>query len=70
MRDNMWKLEEEKAEHMPIGYEIVFPSLLEIAKHMGIEVPNDSLAIKEIYAHRDLKFKKLVQNPLELYIIN
>lgn len=47
---------------MPIGFEVAFPSLLEIAEDMGIEVPDDSPVLQEIYAQRDLKLKKLVQN--------
>lgn len=62
IRENICKLEKEKAEHMPIGFEVAFPSLLEIAEDMGIEVPDDSPVLQEIYAQRDLKLKKLVQN--------
>ncbi|KAL6339780.1 hypothetical protein AAG906_034866 [Vitis piasezkii] len=50
----------EKAEHMPIGFEVAFPSLLEIAEDMGIEVPDDSPVLQEIYAQRDLKLKSWI----------
>lgn len=43
---------------MPIGFEVAFPSLLEIAWNLGIEVPNDSPFLKEIYAQRNLKLTK------------
>lgn len=59
IRENICKLEKEKAEHMPIGFEVAFPSLLEIAEDMGIEVPDDSPVLQEIYAQRDLKLKKI-----------
>ncbi|KAL6339653.1 hypothetical protein AAG906_034738 [Vitis piasezkii] len=60
IRENICKLEKEKAEHMPIGFEVAFPSLLEIAEDMGIEVPDDSPVLQEIYAQRDLKLKSWI----------
>ncbi|XP_034673366.1 (-)-kolavenyl diphosphate synthase TPS14, chloroplastic-like [Vitis riparia] len=59
IKENISKLEKEKAEHMPIGFEVAFPSLLEIARNLGIEVPNDSPFLKEIYAQRNLKLTKI-----------
>ncbi|CAH8306441.1 unnamed protein product [Eruca vesicaria subsp. sativa] len=38
-RENIGKLEEEDDEHMPIGFEVAFPSLLEIARGINIDVP-------------------------------
>jgi ent-copalyl diphosphate synthase len=58
-RDNLCKLEDENAEHMPIGFEVAFPSLLAIAKKLDIEVPDDSSFLQEIYARRNLKLKRL-----------
>jgi ent-copalyl diphosphate synthase len=58
-RDNLCKLEDENAEHMPIGFEVAFPSLLEIAKKLDIEVPYDSPVLQEIYASRNLKLTRL-----------
>lgn len=51
----MSRLEEEDAEHMPIGFEVAFPSLIEIARELGLEVNFDSLVLKEIHAKRNLK---------------
>ena len=57
IKENISKLEKEKAEHMPIGFEVAFPSLLEIAQKLGIEVP-DSPFLKEIYKQRNVKLTR------------
>lgn len=54
----MWRLAEEEAELMPIGFEIAFPSLIEMAKDLGLDVPFDHPALKDIYARRSLKLKR------------
>ncbi|MED6194808.1 Gly-Xaa carboxypeptidase, partial [Stylosanthes scabra] len=61
--ENLSKLQDENAEHMPIGFEVAFPSLLDLAGSMNIEVPHDSPVLKEIYALRDLKLTKI---PMEV----
>ncbi|OAY75316.1 Ent-copalyl diphosphate synthase 1, chloroplastic, partial [Ananas comosus] len=53
------KLAEEEAELMPIGFEIAFPSLIEMAKDLGLDVPFDHPALKDIYARRSLKLKRI-----------
>nr|APJ36374.1 copalyl diphosphate synthase 4 [Isodon rubescens] len=64
IRDNMEKLENEDEELMPIGFEVVFPSLIEAAQKLGIEIPHiDSPCIKKIQAMRDFKLKRI---PMEL----
>ncbi|OMP06240.1 Terpenoid cyclases/protein prenyltransferase alpha-alpha toroid, partial [Corchorus capsularis] len=35
--ENISKLEKENAEHMPIGFEVAFPSLLQLARSLNIE---------------------------------
>nr|BAD91286.1 putative copalyl diphosphate synthase [Scoparia dulcis] len=59
IRENMYKLEDENEEHMPIGFEVALPSLIEIAKKIDIDIPDDSPVLKEIYAKRDLKLKRI-----------
>ena len=54
----MWRLAEEDLESMPIGFEIVFPSLLEVAKSLGIGFPYDDHALQRIYANREVKLKR------------
>ncbi|MBA0715250.1 hypothetical protein Golax_014159, partial [Gossypium laxum] len=58
-KDNISKLENESEEHMPIGFEVAFPSLLEIARSLDIEVPYDSPVFIDIYAKRDLKLTRI-----------
>jgi ent-copalyl diphosphate synthase len=43
---------------MPIGFEVAFPSLLEIARSLNIEVLDDSPALQEIYAKRNIKLTR------------
>lgn len=57
-KENLCKLEDENAEHMPIGFEVVFPSILEMAQKLEMEVPKDSPVLKAIYAKRNLKLSR------------
>ncbi|CDP03636.1 unnamed protein product [Coffea canephora] len=59
IRDNIHKLEDENAEHMPIGFEVAFPSLIEIAKKLSIEIPADSAILQEIYDRRNIKLTRI-----------
>nr|CBL42915.1 copalyldiphosphate synthase [Helianthus annuus]CBM82407.1 copalyldiphosphate synthase [Helianthus annuus] len=63
LKENICKLEDENEEHMPIGFEVALPSLLDIARKLKIEVPEDTPALKEIYAQRNLKLTKI---PMEV----
>lgn len=58
LKENISKLEDENPEHMPIGFEVAFPSLIDIARKLKIEVPEDTPALREIYARRNLKLTK------------
>ncbi|KAK8614654.1 hypothetical protein V6N13_068451 [Hibiscus sabdariffa] len=58
-KENISKLENENAEHMPIGFEVAFPSLLEVARTLNVEVPYDSPVFQDIYESRDLKLTKI-----------
>ena len=62
LEENMWRLAEEDLESMPIGFEIVFPSLLEVAKSLGIGFQYDHHALKRIYANREVKLKKYISS--------
>ncbi|KAL1539761.1 Gly-Xaa carboxypeptidase [Salvia divinorum] len=61
---NMNKLEEENVEHMPIGFEVALPSLIDIAKQLQIDIPSDSRGLREIYARREIKLKKIPRDIL------
>ncbi|OEL25993.1 Ent-copalyl diphosphate synthase 1, chloroplastic [Dichanthelium oligosanthes] len=59
LNHNIWKLAEEDQESMPIGFEIAFPSLIEIAKSLRVEFPYDHQALQGIYASREIKMKRI-----------
>ncbi|KAF9618788.1 hypothetical protein IFM89_002656 [Coptis chinensis] len=59
LNENMNKLGDENAEHMPIGFEVAFPSLVEIARKLDLEIPDDSPAVQNKYAQRKLKLTKI-----------
>ncbi|CAO2839441.1 unnamed protein product [Amaranthus hypochondriacus] len=59
LKENINKLQEESMEHMPIGFEVAFPSLIELAQSYGIEVAQHSPAMQQIYAKRDLKLTRI-----------
>ncbi|XVE73125.1 hypothetical protein DITRI_Ditri11bG0092500 [Diplodiscus trichospermus] len=58
-KENISKLENENEEHMPVGFEVAFPSLLEIARSLNIEVPYDAPVFQAISAKRDLKLTRI-----------
>ncbi|XVE77787.1 hypothetical protein DITRI_Ditri13aG0090800 [Diplodiscus trichospermus] len=58
-KENISKLGDENAEHMSIGFEVVFPSLLEIARSLDVDIPYDSPVFQDIYAKRDLKLTRI-----------
>jgi hypothetical protein len=55
---NLGKIEEGDPTHMPIGFEIVFPTMLEEAKALGLDLPYESLILQSIHAARVEKLKK------------
>ncbi|KAL5561684.1 hypothetical protein UlMin_031431 [Ulmus minor] len=57
-KENLSKLEDENDEHMPIGFEVAFPSLLEIARNKNLEVPDEPV-LQRIYDRRQLKLTKI-----------
>nr|WCR39977.1 terpene synthase class II [Dracocephalum officinale] len=63
IRENIEKLESEDEEHMPVGFEVALPSLMDRATKLGIEIPNNSKIMKNIYAKRDLKLRNI---PMDL----
>ncbi|XP_019053166.1 PREDICTED: ent-copalyl diphosphate synthase, chloroplastic [Nelumbo nucifera] len=66
IRENMCMLETENAENMPIGFEIAFPSLIEIAKNLDLQIPDDSAFMQEIYTKRNLKLTRIPKDMMHL----
>ncbi|KAI4301251.1 hypothetical protein L6164_034546 [Bauhinia variegata] len=58
-KENISKLQNENDEHMPIGFEVAFPSLLEIALSLNIEVPDESPILEDIFAKRNVKLTRI-----------
>ncbi|CAI0382231.1 unnamed protein product, partial [Linum tenue] len=65
--ENLNKLEDENMEHMPIGFEVAFPSLLELAGRLNLDVAHDSPVLQQIYAARNLKLKKIPKEILHTF---
>ncbi|KAJ9543056.1 hypothetical protein OSB04_022763 [Centaurea solstitialis] len=65
LKANISKLEDENEEHMPIGFEVAFPSLIDIARNLNIEVGEDCPVLEEIYARRNLKLTKIPKNIMQ-----
>ncbi|CAN6283212.1 unnamed protein product [Urochloa humidicola] len=59
LHENMWRLEEEEQESMPIGFEIAFPSLIQIASNLDIDFPYDHPALESIYSNREIKLRRI-----------
>ncbi|KAL8151513.1 hypothetical protein V2J09_021321 [Rumex salicifolius] len=59
IRENLGKIGGEDDEHMPIGFEVVFPSLIEIARGLGIQLHDDSGVLQHIYAQRNIKLQRI-----------
>ncbi|KAG6645195.1 hypothetical protein CIPAW_08G105600 [Carya illinoinensis] len=64
LNENMSKLESDNDEHMPIGFEVAFPSLVEIARSLNIELPYDSPVFQDIYAKRNVKLERIPRDIL------
>ncbi|KAJ4967921.1 hypothetical protein NE237_014622 [Protea cynaroides] len=48
IQKNMSKLGSEDKEHMTVGFEVAFPSLIEMAKQHDLQIPTDDPIINEI----------------------
>ncbi|RCV43020.1 hypothetical protein SETIT_9G262400v2 [Setaria italica] len=59
LHENMWRLADEEQESMPIGFEIAFPSLIQISRSLGIDFPYDHPALQSIYSNREIKLKRI-----------
>ncbi|XP_031272204.1 (-)-kolavenyl diphosphate synthase TPS28, chloroplastic-like [Pistacia vera] len=63
-KENISKLENESDAHMPCGFEIIFPALLDKARSLEIEVPDHSPALQDIYAKRNFKLSRIPKDKL------
>ncbi|KAG4913159.1 hypothetical protein AAZX31_19G142900 [Glycine max] len=58
-KENLNQLQNENVEHMPIGFEVAFPSLLDMARGLNIEVPDNSPILNKIFAMRNVKLTRI-----------
>ncbi|KAF8401695.1 hypothetical protein HHK36_012641 [Tetracentron sinense] len=63
---NIGKLKNENAEHMTIGFELSFPSLIDMARRIDLEVPDDSPVLEDIYAKRNLKLTRIPKDLIHI----
>ncbi|TVU33986.1 hypothetical protein EJB05_15806, partial [Eragrostis curvula] len=62
VHENLWRLTEDDEDWMLVGFEITLPTLLDMAKNLGLGLPSDEPVLQEIYAKREIK----LSNPLDL----
>lgn len=63
LQANLHKMEDDDAAHMPVGFEIVFPAMLDDAKALGLDLPYHAPILQQISAEREKKMKKI---PMEI----
>ncbi|KAG2659259.1 ent-copalyl diphosphate synthase 2-like isoform X3 [Panicum virgatum] len=59
LHENMKRLRDDDENWMMVGFEMTFPTLIEMAKDIGLDLPYDEPALQDIYAKRDLKLAKI-----------
>nr|UPQ49770.1 ent-copalyl diphosphate synthase [Phaeoceros carolinianus] len=64
---NIHKIADEPEDHMPIGFEIVFPAMMEDAKKLGLDLPFDHPITHKILVERERKLKKIPMEVVHKY---
>ncbi|XP_028799677.1 copal-8-ol diphosphate hydratase, chloroplastic [Neltuma alba] len=64
-KENVNTLETENREHMTCGFEVILPTLLQRAKGLNMDLPDDFPGLPEILARRDAKLKKIPMKVLQ-----
>ncbi|KAI5067268.1 hypothetical protein GOP47_0017796 [Adiantum capillus-veneris] len=63
VQENLARLDHEAEDYMPIGFEVVFPTMLDDARTLDLDLPYDSPVVQKI---REEQTKKLKRIPMEL----
>nr|UPQ49774.1 ent-copalyl diphosphate synthase [Vittaria appalachiana] len=63
VRNNISKMNHEAEDYMPIGFEVVFPTMMDDAKALGLNLPYDAPIVKKF---REEQTKKLNRIPMDL----
>ncbi|KAF8696717.1 hypothetical protein HU200_036343 [Digitaria exilis] len=58
VHENLWRLTEDDEDWMLVSFEITLPTLIDMAKNLGLGVPSDEPVLQEIYAKREIKLSK------------
>ncbi|KAI3940199.1 hypothetical protein MKW92_029767, partial [Papaver armeniacum] len=48
----------DKNQHAPIGFDIIFPSMIERAQNLGLNLPLSTSAVDALLQKRDLEFRR------------
>ncbi|KAG2659241.1 hypothetical protein PVAP13_1KG363935 [Panicum virgatum] len=64
IHENIRRLPEDDENWMLAGFETIFPTLLEMAKDICLDIPCDEPTLQDIYAKRDLKLAKITKELL------
>ncbi|KAF5195943.1 Copalyl diphosphate synthase, partial [Thalictrum thalictroides] len=57
LRQNVHRLHDEDPEHQISGFEVTFPTLVEMAQKLGLHVVPNSSVLQDLLAKRELKLK-------------
>ncbi|CAN6232114.1 unnamed protein product [Urochloa humidicola] len=61
---NLWRITEDDEDWMLIGFEMTFPTLIQMAKDLSLDIPFDEPALQVIYAKRCQKLTKIPKDVL------
>ncbi|KAF8670976.1 hypothetical protein HU200_050248 [Digitaria exilis] len=64
VHENLWRLTEDDEDWMLAGFEITLPTLLDMAKNLGLGMPSYEPVLQEIYAKREIKLSKIPKDIL------
>nr|UPQ49773.1 ent-copalyl diphosphate synthase [Selaginella wallacei] len=64
IKGTMAKMETEDSTHMPIGFEIVFPAMVEEARELGLDIQDDAPVLQRINAEREKKLQRIPMDVL------
>ncbi|CAK7345764.1 unnamed protein product [Dovyalis caffra] len=62
LNNNISKLEDESAANMTVGFEVLFPTLIEMPRSLDIEVHDDCGILQQICAKRNEKLTRIPKN--------
>ncbi|KAI3962955.1 hypothetical protein MKW92_043002 [Papaver armeniacum] len=60
-----FSLVNDKNQHAPIGFDIIFPSMIENAQILGLNLPLSTSAVDALLQNRDLEFRRVSETNSE-----